>query len=87
MENHSSNRRDRIGSIKIKMYDGIVRTLTKVRYVVDIKRNFISLGILDYVDNKYKGQGGVLKVSKGVLIVMKEKIWKYLYVARKYINR
>ena len=28
----------RIGSIKIKIHDGVVRTLTKVRHVLDLKR-------------------------------------------------
>ena len=36
-----------IGTIQIKMHDGIVRTLTGVRHVPELKKNLISLGILD----------------------------------------
>ena len=31
-----------IGSIRIKMYDGIVRTLTNVRHVPELRKNLIS---------------------------------------------
>jgi hypothetical protein len=33
-----------IGTIKIRMHDGIVRTLTNVRHIPDLKKNLISLG-------------------------------------------
>ena len=33
--------------IKIKMFDGVVRTLEKVRHILDMKKNLISLGTLD----------------------------------------
>ena len=35
------------GSVKMKMFDGMVRTLTDVRYVPSLKKNLISLGTLD----------------------------------------
>ena len=35
-----------IGSIKIRMHDGIVRTLSNVRHVSNLKKNLISLGTL-----------------------------------------
>jgi hypothetical protein len=60
-----------IGSIKIKMFDGIVRTLMEVRHVPKLKNNLISLGFLDSRGYKCTCQGGVLKVSKGILVVMK----------------
>ena len=31
----------------MKMFDGMVRTLTDVRYVPDLKKNLISLGTFD----------------------------------------
>jgi hypothetical protein len=37
-----------IESIKIKIFNGIVRMLMDVRHVRDLKKNFISLGIWDY---------------------------------------
>ena len=36
-----------IGTIKIRMFDGVVRTLGEVRHVPDLRKNLISLGNLD----------------------------------------
>ena len=36
-----------IGSVQIKMHDGIVRTLTDVRHIPDMIKNLISLSTLD----------------------------------------
>ncbi|GJU74030.1 retrovirus-related pol polyprotein from transposon TNT 1-94 [Tanacetum coccineum] len=60
-----------IGTIRIKMHDGVVRTLTDVRHVPDLKKNLISLGVLDSKGFKYRSENGVLRVSKGALVVMK----------------
>ena len=59
------------GTIWIKMHDGMIRTLTNVRHVPDLKRNFISLGTIESLGCKYTVEGGVLKVSKCVLVLMK----------------
>jgi hypothetical protein len=64
------------GSIRIKMFDGTIRTLTDVRYIPKMKRNLISLSALDDKGYKYSGGGGVLKVTKGSLVVMKGDIKK-----------
>lgn len=61
----------RIGNIRIKMYDNLVRTLTSVRYVPQLKKMLISLGVLDSYGYNFRGQNGVMKVSKGTLVVMK----------------
>ena len=53
------------------MFDGVVRTLGDIRHVPDLKRNLISLSTLDTKGYKYTGEGGVLKISKGALVVMK----------------
>ena len=60
-----------IGSIRIKMFDGIIRTLTDVRYIPKMKRNLISMSALDAKGYKYSGGDSVLKVTKGSLVVMK----------------
>ena len=39
MENNVTCKTVGIGSIKIKMYDGIVRTLIDVRYVPELRKN------------------------------------------------
>ena len=69
-----------IGTVQIKMHDGVVRTLTDVRHIPDLKKNLISLGVLDSQGCKYSAQGGVLKVSKGALIVIKGRLVNGLYL-------
>jgi hypothetical protein len=44
-----------IGSVQIKMHDGIVRTLTDVRHIPSISKNLISLSTLDGKGYKYFG--------------------------------
>ncbi|KAK2974756.1 hypothetical protein RJ640_010016 [Escallonia rubra] len=60
-----------IGTIKIKMFDGIVKILGDVRYIPDLKKNLISLGTLDSIDCSISIKGGVMKVSKGAMVIMK----------------
>ena len=57
--------------IKIRMHDGIVRTLSNIRYVPDLKKILISLGTLDSNVYKFSAEGGVLRVSKHSLLVLK----------------
>ena len=63
-----------VGTFRIKMFDGIARTLGDVKHVLDLKRNLISLSTLDLKGYKYTGEGEALKVSKCVLVVMKAQI-------------
>ncbi|KAF3642236.1 Polygalacturonase [Capsicum annuum] len=58
-------------TVRIRIHDGMVRTLTDVRYVLDLKKNIILLGTLESLGCKYTGEGGVLKVSRGALVIMK----------------
>ena len=60
-----------ISAIRIKMFDGIVKTLGDVKHVPYLKRNLISLNTLDSKGYKDNGEDGALKVSKGALVVMK----------------
>lgn len=53
------------------MYDGMEWILNNVRYIPELKRNLISLGTLDSNGYSYKVIGGVLKVSRGYLCVLK----------------
>jgi hypothetical protein len=63
-----------IGNIRIKMFDGVVRTLCDVRHVSEMEKNLISLGTLDSSGYGYKSKGGVIKVTKGAMVVMKGQI-------------
>jgi hypothetical protein len=63
-----------IGNIRIKMFNGVVRTLCNVRHVQEVEKNLISLGTLDSNSYSYKSVGGVMKVTKGAMVVMKGQI-------------
>ena len=60
-----------IGTIQIKTHDGVIRTLTNVRNILNLKCDLISLGTLESLGCKYSVEGGVFKVSKGVLVLIK----------------
>ena len=60
MDNDETYKVIKIGNDHIKMYDGMMRTLVDVRHVSNLKRNLISLGILDM---KKKDAGVVVKVE------------------------
>jgi 5'-3' exoribonuclease 2 len=68
-----------IDSIQLKMYDGTIRMLTNVRHVPKLRNNLIYLGFLDSSGYKCTIQGVVLKLSKGILLVMKAKRIRNLY--------
>ena len=36
-----------IGSIQIRMHNGIVRTLIEVRRILELKKNLVSMGAMD----------------------------------------
>ena len=56
------------------MFDGVVRTLYDVRYILNLRKNVILLGIFFYHNGfSFKYEGGVLKVSKDVMTIMKGK--------------
>ena len=73
-----------VGSVKIKMFDGFIRTLTDVRHVPELKKKIISLGVLDSCGHKFAGLSGVLKVYKGALVVMKALKTRNIY---KWVGR
>jgi len=62
-----------MGNIKIKMFDGVIRILCDVRYILYLRKNLISLDILDRNGFSFKSESGVMKVNKGVMTMMKRK--------------
>ena len=64
-----------IGTIKIQLHDGVVRTLNDVRHIPDMRNNLISLGTLHANGFNYRSGDDreILRVTKGVLTVMKGK--------------
>ena len=71
MGNNASFKVVGIGIVRIKMFDEVVCALGGIKHVTDLKRNLISLSTLDAKGYKYTGEGGVLKINKGALVVMK----------------
>ncbi|KAH9707327.1 Integrase catalytic domain-containing protein [Citrus sinensis] len=61
-----------IGTIKIKMFDGTIRTIGEVRHVNGLKKNLLSLGQIDNHGCKTHGENGIMKIVKGALVLMKE---------------
>ena len=68
MANDAESKVVGIGTVWIYMFDGIVRTVTRVRHVPDLRNNLISLGTLDARGYRCSFEGGVLKVSKGAML-------------------
>ena len=68
-----------IGSVHVRCHDGIMRTITEVRHVPDLKKNLISLGTLDKQGYKYMSEGGTMKVTKWSLVMLKAKLEDGLY--------
>ena len=68
-----------IGTVKIKMFDGVVTVLSNVRHVPNLRRNLISLGVLDDLGFSYSSNGGIMKITKGALMVMKGQKVSTLY--------
>ena len=68
-----------ISTMKIKMFDEVVRVLSNVRHVPDLRRNLISLRVLDNLGHSYSSKGGIMKITKSFLMVMKEQKVSMLY--------
>ncbi|XP_073148775.1 retrovirus-related Pol polyprotein from transposon TNT 1-94 isoform X1 [Henckelia pumila] len=70
-----------VGTIKIKMFDGTIRTIQEVRHVKGLTKNLLSLGQLDDIGCKTRIEKGIMKIVKGALVVMKaKKVAANLYV-------
>jgi len=59
------------GTIQIIMHDGVVRILTDIRYVPELKKNLIFLGTLESLGCRFTSEGGVLKVFQDTFVIMK----------------
>ena len=60
-----------IGTIRIKIFDSMVRDLTDVRYVRQMKKNIISVGAIKSKGLKVTLEDRILKVTKESMVVMK----------------
>ncbi|KAH9678410.1 hypothetical protein KPL71_025698 [Citrus sinensis] len=80
MGNNSVCKVVEIGTVSLKMYDGMVRELTQVRHVPEFKKNLISIGMLDQTGCVIKAENGTLKVTRGSIVIMKGTKQNGLYV-------
>ncbi|GFS33425.1 hypothetical protein Acr_00g0028380 [Actinidia rufa] len=71
MANNMSSKVVGRGSVRFRMADGRSVTLTKVRHVPNLRKNLISIGMLDSKGCSFDASGGILRVSKE----NKEMLW------------
>ena len=69
-----------IRTVKTKSTDGTIRLLRNMWHEPDLKRNLISLGVLDDVGYWFKAENGSLKVLKGSLVIFKVDKINGLYI-------
>jgi len=79
MGNNVTCKTVRIGSIRMKIFDGQVRTLKDVRRVPDLRKNLLSLGVLEAHEYKFIGTDGALKITKNSMMVFKVECTTNLY--------
>ena len=60
-----------IGTVHIKMFDGIAWELKEVRYIPQLKRKLISVGALETLGFEVSIKDGVFKMTKGSMVVLK----------------
>ncbi|KAG8488750.1 hypothetical protein CXB51_016632 [Gossypium anomalum] len=66
MGNNASCKNVGVGTIKVRMFDGVVRTLSDVRHVPGLKRNLILLSTLDLKGYKYTAKSRDSTVTSDV---------------------
>ena len=59
-----------VGSVRLKMADGSARVFSEVRFIPHIKRNLISLGVLEKKGCSFVSSNGLMKVIKDSKVVM-----------------
>lgn len=62
-----------IGTVKIKMWDGVIYMLSDVRHVPALKKNLISLGSLDANGCVIQAENRAMKVKtkKGSMVILR----------------
>ena len=69
-----------IDSVRLKIFDGLIRELDSVRHVPELKRNLISLSMLDKAGCSIIVESSSLKVIKGSMVLMKGEMQNGLYI-------
>lgn len=79
MKNNIACKAIGIETVRIWMHNEVMRTLTDIWHVSKLKKDLISLRTLDDIGCKYIAKGGLLKISRGAITVMKGKKVNSLY--------
>ena len=69
-----------IGLVMFQLWDGSFRVVEGVRLVPKLRRNLLSLGMLDSNGCSFKSEKGNLRVVKGSMVVLKGSLRQGLYV-------
>ncbi|KAH9783052.1 Integrase catalytic domain-containing protein [Citrus sinensis] len=59
-----------IGTIRLKMFDGMVRELKEVRFVPTLKKNLIFVGALEANGYKVTIEDGIMKFTHGAMVIL-----------------
>ncbi|KAH9684519.1 Integrase catalytic domain-containing protein [Citrus sinensis] len=59
-----------IGTIRLKIFDGMVRELKEVRFVPTLKKNLISMGALEAKGYKVTIEDGTMKFTHGAMVIL-----------------
>ena len=64
-----------IKNVRVKMFDGIMRTLMNVKHILELKKNLVSLGYLDHCGFNFSSQAksGVLNIFTRAMVVMRDR--------------
>ena len=72
-----------IGNIRVRMFEGQVRTLMNVHYVPDLRQSLVRA--LEAQGCKFSGAYGGIKVTKGSMMILKREWTSNLYkIVRKH---
>ncbi|KAH9751460.1 hypothetical protein KPL71_014309 [Citrus sinensis] len=70
MGNNQPCRTIGIGTIRLKMFDGMVKELKEVRFVPALKKNLISVGALEAKGYKVTIEDGTMKFTHGAIMIL-----------------
>jgi len=59
-----------IGTVQIRIFNGMVRKLKEVMYVPQVKKNLISICALEALGHAISVRDGVLKITRSSMVVM-----------------
>ncbi|KAH9754532.1 Integrase catalytic domain-containing protein [Citrus sinensis] len=76
MENDQPCRTMGIGTIRLKMFNGMIRELKEVRFVSALKKNLISVGALEAKGYKVTVRDGTMKFTHGAMVIL-QGVWRH----------